>query len=277
MSGWVEARAAWDRDVRAARRRARAATVGLGAMAAVGAFTGLVGALHIALLRRTEVPGWAWELANSLREAGGLSELVLGLLAGVLFLRWLVKAVTVADALELVRGFPWTPSEAVMAFLIPVVNLVQPYKVVRDLHDGLAPDGAPEPAPRPVLDGAAGYRRVEVVHAPPAGAVHHAAIGVWWALYVASRFLGWIASGMRDQTVAEFTQARAVFILSDAASIAAALLAMRVVRAIDSRVAERHRRLRHASDEELDGRLVERDRELRQDLAKLTGFDAGLQ
>ncbi|WP_437734017.1 DUF4328 domain-containing protein [Sorangium sp. So ce1335] len=274
MSGWSEARETWDRDVRAARSRARAAIVGLGAMAAVGAFTGLVGALHIALLRRAEVPARAWELANSLREAGGLLELALGLVTGVLFLRWISRAVAAADALELVRGFAWTPSEAVMAFLLPVVNLVQPYKLLRDLHDSLAPDGAPEPAPRPVLDGAAGYRRVEVVHAPPAGAVHHAAIGVWWGLYLASGVLGWIASSLRDTTVAEFIRVRGVFIASDAAAIAAALLAMRVVRAVDSRIAERHRRLRYASDDELDGRLVERDRQLRQDLARLPGFDA---
>ncbi|KYF55447.1 hypothetical protein BE08_06435 [Sorangium cellulosum] len=274
MSGWSEAREKWDRDVRTARSRARAAIVGLGAMATVGAFTGLVGALHIVLLRRAEVPARAWELANSLREAGGLLELAFGLATGVLFLRWISRAVAAADALELVRGFAWTPSEAVMAFLLPVVNLVQPYKLLRDLHDGLAPDGAPEPAPRPVLDGAGGYRRVEVVHAPPAGAVHNVAIGVWWGLYVASGVLGWIASILRDATVAEFIRARGVFIASDAAAIAAALLAMRVVRAVDSRIAERHRRLRHASDEELDGRLVERDRQLRQDLAKLPGFDA---
>ncbi|XYH97854.1 DUF4328 domain-containing protein [Sorangium sp. So ce1128] len=276
MSGWSEARVAWDRDAGIARRRARAAIVGLGAMAAVGAFTGLVGALHIVLLRRTAVPAWAWQLANTLREAGGLVELVLGLLTGVLFLRWIGRAVAAADTLELVRGFPWTPTGAVMAFLLPVVNLVQPYKVVRDLHDRLAPDGAPEPAPRPQLDGAGGYRRVEMVHAPRAGAVHHAAIGTWWTLYVASRFLGWIASSMRDGTVAEFIEARAVFIASDAASIAAALLAVRVVRAIDSRIAERHRRLRHASDEELDGCLVERDFQLRQDFAKYSGFEAPL-
>lgn len=38
----------------------------------------------------------------------------------------------------------------------------------------------------------------------------------------------------------------------DLVDIAGALLALQVVRSIDARLAERHRRLHHASDEELD-------------------------
>jgi hypothetical protein len=189
------------------------------------------------------------------------------------FLRWLARAVAAAGVLDPVRGLAWTPSEAVLAFLIPVVNLVQPYRVLRDLHDGLAPAGVPEPAPRPLLDGAGGYRRVEMAHAPRAGAVRHAALGAWWGCYVASRGLGWVASAMPALATAEFIRSRAVFIASDVASIAAAWLAVRMVRAIDSRVAERHRRLAYASDEELDRLLVERDLQLRQDLARIAHFD----
>ncbi|AUX27535.1 hypothetical protein SOCEGT47_081290 [Sorangium cellulosum] len=272
MRGWDEAREGWDRDVRVARARARAAIIALIAMAALSGFAGLVGAWHIVLLRLTDVPAPTWALANTLREIGGLSELVLVPVTGVLFLRWLSRAVAVTDALGIDRGFPWTPFQAVTAFFIPFVNVVRPYSVLRDLHDHLAPDGVPEPAPRPLLDGAGGYRRVEMVHAPRAGAVHHGAIGAWWGLYLASGWLALLASRMRAQTVAEFIQARTAFIASDVVSLLAALLAVLMVRAIDSRLAERHRRTRHASDEELDGRLVERDRRLREDFAKLPGL-----
>ncbi|WP_437481608.1 DUF4328 domain-containing protein [Sorangium sp. So ce1014] len=273
VRGWAEAREAWSRDVRVVRRRARAAIAGLVAMGAVAAFTALVGAWHIVLLGWTEVSASTWQLASAFREAGGLLELGLGLLAGALFLCWLARAVALAFVLDPVRGFHWTPAESVLVFFIPVVNLVQPYRVLRDLHDGLATAGVPEPAPRPLLDGAGGYRRVEMAHAPRAGAVHHAALGAWWGLYVTSRGFGWLASVMPDLTVAEFIRSRVAFIASDVASIAAAWLAVRMVRAIDSRVAERHRRLAHASDEELDRLLVERDLQLRQDLAKITDFD----
>ncbi|KYF55705.1 hypothetical protein BE04_35790 [Sorangium cellulosum] len=272
VSGWAEAREGWGRDVRVVRRRARAAVAGLISMGAVAAFTALVGAWHIALLGSTEVSASTWQLANTLREAGGLLELGFGLLAGVLFLRWLARTVALAGELDPVRGFSWTPSESVVAFLIPVVNLVQPYRVLRDLHDGLAPAGVPEPAPRPLLDGGGGYRRVEMAHAPRASAVHHAALGAWWGLYLASRGLGWLASVMPQLTVAEFIRSRYAFIASDVASIAAAWLAVRMVRAIDSRVAERQRRLAYASDEELDRLVVERDLLLRRELAKITGF-----
>ncbi|WP_437278650.1 DUF4328 domain-containing protein [Sorangium sp. So ce375] len=249
------------------------AIAGLIAMGAAAVFTALAGAWHILLLGGMEVSESTWRLANTLREVGGLLELGLGLVTGVVFLRWLARAVAAAGALDPVRGLAWTPSEAVLAFLIPVVNLVQPYRVLRDLHDGLAPAGVPEPAPRPLLDGAGGYRRVEVAHAPRAGAVRHAALGVWWGCYVASRGLGWAASAVPALTAAEFIRSRAMFIASDVASIAAAWLAVRMVRAIDSRVAERHRRLAYASDEELDLLLVERDLQLRQDLARIAHFD----
>jgi hypothetical protein len=46
-----------------------------------------------------------------------------------------------------------------------------------------------------------------------------------------------------------------------------------VVRAVDSRLAERHRRVRYASDEELDDRVAERDRRLRRDLATIAGLE----
>ncbi|CAN99112.1 hypothetical protein predicted by Glimmer/Critica [Sorangium cellulosum So ce56] len=273
VSGWAEAREGWSRDVRVVRRRARVAIAGLIAMGAVAAFTALTGAWHIVLLGSTDVAASTWRLANTLREVGGLLELGLGLLAGVVFLRWLARAVALAGELDPVRGFSWTPSEAVLGFFIPVVNLVQPYRVLRDLHDGLAPEAVLEPAPRPLLDGGGGYRRVEMAHAPRAGAVHHAALGAWWGCYVASRGLGWLASTMPDLTVAEFIRSRYVFIASDAASIAAAWLAVRMIRAIDSRVAERHRRLAYASEEELDQLLVERDIQLRRDMAKIADFD----
>ncbi|WP_437983345.1 DUF4328 domain-containing protein [Sorangium sp. So ce117] len=273
MSAWVEAREGWSRDVRVVRRRARVAIAGLIAMGAVASFTALTGAWHIVLLGSTDVSAPTWRLANTLREVGGLLELGLGLVAGVVFLRWLARAVALAGVLDLVRGFSWTPSEAVLGFFIPVVNLVQPYRVARDLHDGLAPEAVPEPAPRPLLDGGGGYRRVEMAHAPRAGAVHHAALGAWWGCYVASRGLGWVASTMADLTVAEFIRSRYAFIASDAASIAAAWLGVRMIRAIDSRVEERHRRLAYASDEELDQLLVERDLQLRRDMAKIADFD----
>lgn len=112
-----------------------------------------------------------------------------------------------------------------------------------------------------------------MAHAPLAGAVHHAALRAWWGLYVASRGLGWLASVMPELTVAEFIRSRVAFIASDVASIAAAWLAVRMVRAIDSRVAERHRRLAYASEEELDQLLVERDLQLRRDMAKIADFD----
>jgi hypothetical protein len=122
---------------------------------------------------------------------------------------------------------------------------------MRDLHDRLAPDGVPEPAPRPRLDGAGGYRRVQIEKAPPPRALPHASIGAWWGLYL---FGGLIAKGTTMFFGAGLPSASTIGMTASAAAlaeIASAGLAILAVRSIDARLAERQRRLHHATDEEL--------------------------
>ena len=120
------------------------------------------------------------------------------------------------------------------SFFIPIVSFYRPYQVLRDVHDQLEPDGVPEPAPRPRLDGSGGYRSVAMEKAPPPRTLPHAFIGAWWALFIAERI------------VSSFG------LVSEVLAIGAALLAVLVVRSVEARLEERHRRLHHASDEELE-------------------------
>jgi hypothetical protein len=134
---------------------------------------------------------------------------------------------------------------------MPLVNLARPYQVLRDLRDRLAPEGVPEPAPRPRLDGAAGYRKVEFEKAPPPAKLPHAFIGAWWALYLLGALVQRGATSSTTHGALELISSRKMSVAADVIEIGSTLLAILVVTAISARVTERQRRLRHATDEEL--------------------------
>lgn len=200
--------------------------------------TWATGALFVTLGVRVYViaigllPSMSAETAFSLTAAGALAEKAMLVVTAVLFLRWLALVVTLSRATS-TTPLRWTASAAVWSFFIPLVSLYRPYHVLRDVHNLLAPEGVPEPAPRPRLDGSGGYRNVPMEKAPPPRTLPHASIGAWWGLFVAERMLG--GFGLGAQVLA----------------IGAALLAVLVVRSVEARLEERHRRLRYASDEEL--------------------------
>lgn len=214
-----------------------------------------VAAWQISLLEDVELgraPNLAsLQLGDTLLQSGAVAEIVMRLITGVLFLRWLSQAVRVTRELQVSPHLSWTPSAAVWGFFIPFVNLVRPYQVLRDLHDRLDPRGVPEPAPRPRLDGVGGYRKVELEKAPPPAKLPHASIGAWWALYLIGGVVGSAVSSNPGTSIPMLMSVRETLIVSDAIDLGASILAVLVVLTITARVVERHRRLHHASDEEL--------------------------
>jgi hypothetical protein len=229
-------RAEWSTGVGRARGRARLALASLIGMAVIHATLGVV---SVAELER----GALATAVVPLDQAATTVQPFLHLVTAVLFLRWLGASVDVARAFQPAPPLTWTARQACWSFFIPFVNLVRPYQVIRDLHDRLAPDGVPEPAPRPRADGAGGYRRVEMEKAPPPGHLPAAWIGAWWAFYV----LGGVAATM----LGVFVSPRLHGLLVNASEVASATLAVLAVRAIDGRIAERNRRLQYGSDDEL--------------------------
>jgi hypothetical protein len=179
---------------------------------------------------------YAWGMRvvwGSLSRGAALAELVMIGATAVTFLLWLSWTMTLSAKIS-TTAIPWTNKKAVWSFFIPFVNLVQPYLVLRDLHDQLAPDGVPEPAPRPRMDSPGGYRSVAMEKAPPPRTLPHASLGAWWWLFIAERLLSNVGYAGK------------------ALAFVAALLAVLVVRAVEGRLEERYRRVRHASDEELE-------------------------
>ncbi|WP_438008352.1 DUF4328 domain-containing protein [Sorangium sp. So ce321] len=253
MHDWDGARARWDSDFGVAHRRARAANAALLVTAGVEVSGILVMAWQIHLLGQIdsgEVSMATRSLSDSLLQAGKFAELAMRVVTAALFLRWLWHTVPLAGSMSASR-LRWTSRDALWSFFIPLINLVRPYQVMRDLHDHLSPDGVPEPVPRPRMDGAGGYRQVAMERAPPPRALPHASIGAWWALFLLPQLLSSMVTPVRTNTVAEVITNRYWAIAVCLATICGAFLAVMMVRTVQSRFAERYRRVRHASDEEL--------------------------
>lgn len=254
MSNWKDLREGWDHDVSVARGRAKPAVVALIAIAVMQGVAGITSFWQIELLGSLaggQISMETLTLSDSVFQMVSFAQLGLLLVTGVLFLRWLAKTVTAARTMVGEPHLPWTASQAVWGFFIPFANLVRPYRVMRDLRDRLDPEGVPEPAPRPKLDGAAGYRRVEMKRAPPPAPLPHASIGAWWGLYLFGSVLDRAVAGTTGTSASALISNRRVIMLASAVEIGAAVLAVLMVRAIDGRLAERYRRVRHASKAEL--------------------------
>ena len=137
---------------RSSRTRGRWAQVGLALLATVQTVGLIVILVAIGYLNSAEAgrgaDGWAfWVNVESLYV---ILFLPVVLVATILFIAWLARAVDNAPALG--AGIPrWTPRWAVAFWFIPVINLVAPYRVVADLHRRMATPTFPRSARLPVL------------------------------------------------------------------------------------------------------------------------------
>jgi lysylphosphatidylglycerol synthetase-like protein (DUF2156 family) len=79
------------------------------------------------------------DLATFLQSSGGLARIYLGTagLCAIAFFAWLSR--TVDNLPVLAAGTPSvTPRSAIGWWFVPIVNLVKPYQLMRDLHDRVA-------------------------------------------------------------------------------------------------------------------------------------------
>ena len=144
-------------------------------------------------------------LAGVLTGLGGLGVLITYVGAVITFCRWEHLAFKQANALGVNTGV--TPGFAVGAWFIPFVNLWRPFRILRDLLNGLAGPGA---------DRAAN-------------------MGMWWTLWVVSN----VFSNVDARMELEGGSAVAVSAVSSVLSIGAAFLAVGVVRRVQGAVEAR--------------------------------------
>lgn len=154
--------------------------------------------------------------ANDAREhLIGMIQIGAFILTGIVWLVWLYRAYA---NLRLVgsKKSQFTPGWAVGYWFVPLFNLIRAYQIVVDLwlrsDNGNAVDSVAS-LPRPQL------------------------VAAWWTVYLLAGFAGrWSASLASDaHTATELISVTYVDLLADVLSIAAAILAIAVVRRIDQR------------------------------------------
>jgi hypothetical protein len=142
---------------------------------------------------------------NALRLIQGLAWLA----TAAMFLWWLYRAHRNLPALG-AADLRFTPRAAVSAFFVPVLNVVVPVRVVRELWNGSDPAPA-EPGPR-------------------GGATMSPWVAWWWGVFVASVLLDPVMSRIAGELEARLTVGTTVLlVLGQLLEICAAILAMVVV------------------------------------------------
>jgi hypothetical protein len=152
--------------------------------------------------------------------------------AAVLYLRWIHRAVTNAQHLGTPLG--WTPRQAVTAYLIPFVNFIRPYQVMKALYAASDPAALPDALTYRHRENA-DYRQGARELLEPTRWAFAAPIGAWWTLYMLDGLLGsffMVVAGPIPGAV-----------LSALSFLAAAMLALLVIRSVDARQRELLRRL----------------------------------
>jgi hypothetical protein len=144
------------------------------------------------------------------------------LVAGIIWLVWQHRAHSNLRALGAAQ-LKYTPGWAVAWWLIPIANIVMPYLIVRELYKASNPDaGSVDWAAR----GGAGI------------------VGLWWAGRLVAQALFNVGNAFSDQTGYSAMRTEAwFFVFGNLAFVGLGLLAIMVVRAIDSRQTQKHERM----------------------------------
>jgi Domain of unknown function (DUF4328) len=152
----------------------------------------------------------------------GLAELALYLATVIFFCVWLYRAYDNLRAFNQWPRLEHSPGWAVASFFVPFVNLVIPYRAVREVWQKSGPsEEALLSAPNPP-----------------------ATFPVWWLFWLLASFTGNISMRASfNENIAEST-ATVISIVAGCLSIVAALLAYLVVDEIDDRQEETSRRIK---------------------------------
>lgn len=161
--------------------------------------------------------------ANDTRQAViAITYIVVYLITAVVFARWIIKAHRLVRRLG-AADLSITPGWAVGYFFIPFINLVRPYRAMKELWQAsLDPRGWPWEPVSPLLPW-------------------------WWAMWLIASFLGQISMrlSLRATTLEQFKLAAMIEIVTVPIDIILCLLALRLVRQISRRIRRHEAALEH--------------------------------
>jgi hypothetical protein len=173
------------------------------------------------------------EAAQDAANAFSAVTAVVNCVCGISFLVWVSRVFQVARALRVPPG-RYTATSVNVGFLIPILNLIRPYRGLRELDEAIDPTTLPEPRPRPETgEHTGGYREPALAGGVGGPDLRRPPLLGWWALWIGRAFFAVLASYASSQ-------ASVVAALTDALCAALAIV---VIHRFSVRLGERARRL----------------------------------
>ena len=149
----------------------------------------------------------------------GLLQVAIFLGTAIFFLMWIYRAHRNLRALG-ARDLKYSPGWAVGGFLVPFLNLVRPFQVVKEIWKGSEPETMPMR-----LDPS--YQSTK----------RSAIVGWWWASVLLSTFVGNVVARMAfraGETLSALLSMSWAMLVSDVLDIPAGVLAILIVKKIDA-------------------------------------------
>lgn len=189
--------------------------IGIAVLSIVSFGSGLLQARLLEQIRQgVQVPQDVAEAADSRQFVVGMMELGSMVTTGILFLTWMRRAYNNLPAFGMEEP-KYSPGWAMWGFLVPFLNLIRPYQVMKELWRASDPDVRPGP----------GWVNVRV----------SPLVGWWWGTYLLMNFVASLAvrialeGGTEAGDILVVTQ---LDVASSALTIPAAVFAAGVVREI---------------------------------------------
>lgn len=169
----------------------------------------------------------------------------------VLLVRWIYQCIGHEGRLN-VQGYGNKPRDIIWAFVIPFVNLVRPYEIIRRLHEASSPEGLPVSPGRE--EAAADYREAPRVRPRDSEAWRRSfpLLG-WWMLRMLDMMIERATRKMAEPPVPEIDVNFGIMItaISWGITIAHSTLFLSLIGALHERRQERYQRLIDLASEQM--------------------------
>ena len=155
---------------------------------------------------------------DSRQQLIGLIQVLITVGTAVAFLMWFHHVHRNLSSLG-GREFKFTPRWAVGGFFVPLINLVRPFEVMREVWHGSDPSGLTRDT------GLSGPSERDKLGGPPL-------VVWWWWLFLISSFLGYLALRVEfseNQTIDYLYLSSGLMVLMDLVDIAGVVVAVRLV------------------------------------------------
>jgi tetratricopeptide (TPR) repeat protein len=210
-------------------RRARITVIALGVCVLISVLTVVFSFTALELFQRLDRNDFTMaEITTFDERARTLALFDAGayLVTAIIFLFWIYRAYHNHAQLAR-RGSEYSPNWAVFGFIIPIISLVRPYQVVREMWDEIQADDT---------------------HNPLGVTPSHATILIWWWSFLAMNFITRLYStaATAADSPAGLTSATTIDMVVQVATIMSAVLAIRIVRRIDTYHDTRQQQLQSA-------------------------------